>query len=101
MPPLWPVPRAYSHATGLHEAAAPAAITPDGHLVVGGLTQAGASRGSRQRLRSPHDVPSGVALRGRTEGAHQAGAEEHLPRRDRTRNRSARAVTTGPAGLKG
>ena len=53
MPPLWPVPRAYSHATGLHEAAAPAAITSDGHLVVGGLTQAGASRGSRQQ---PHDV---------------------------------------------
>ena len=44
MPPLWPVPRAYSHATGLHEAAAPAAITPDGHLVVGGLTRAGASK---------------------------------------------------------
>eukprot|EP00966_Prymnesium_polylepis_P246313 5697031-Prymnesium_polylepis.1 len=44
MPPLWPVPREYSHATGLHEAAASAAITSDGHLVVEGLTQAGASK---------------------------------------------------------
>eukprot|EP00966_Prymnesium_polylepis_P310245 7167968-Prymnesium_polylepis.1 len=45
MPPLWPVPRAYSKRTRTPLGCTkPAAITPDVHLVVGGLTQAGASK---------------------------------------------------------
>eukprot|EP00966_Prymnesium_polylepis_P298829 6905347-Prymnesium_polylepis.1 len=56
---------------------------------------------SHQQLRSPRDVPSGVALRGRTERAHQTGPGGHIPRRDNTRDRSARAINA-PAlrGLK-
>ena len=63
MPPLWPVPRAYSHATGLHEAAAPAAITSDGHLVVGGLTQAGASTLASTATVAPCAMTSRVVSR--------------------------------------
>eukprot|EP00966_Prymnesium_polylepis_P009566 220853-Prymnesium_polylepis.1 len=57
MPPLWPVPRAYSHASGLREAAASAAISSDGHLVVEGPTRAGASLSTRRQPQTSHDCP--------------------------------------------
>eukprot|EP00966_Prymnesium_polylepis_P254599 5882989-Prymnesium_polylepis.1 len=49
---------------------------------------------SHQQLRSPHDAPSGVALRGRTKGAHQTGAGRHLPRRDHTQEIDQRGQST-------